>query len=242
MDNLWAMTLLGQEEPSLWRLLAPVIVIGAIAVFRWLNEKAKQKERQQQLEDEARRQREEEGRTPRARPAQEARPRQVQPKSVPLSQAQRQRRPRAGEPIHRYQPRIPSAPGRAAEPSQAQARRPELIIEAEDLSAEAAQRQFGREQQRRLRAEAVRRARALQTQASREVRRKAKPARRRTIELKPSGELPQMAAWADTEVLRARTALLAPGQTISPPQIRRAIVWAEILGTPRALRPYEELF
>ncbi len=117
-----------------------------------------------------------------------------------------------------------------------------MIIVGEDVSVEAAQRQFGREQQRQLRAEAVRRARALQAQASREVRRKAKPARRRTLELKPSRELLPEQAFPGTEVFEARTALLAPGQTISPPQIRRAIVWAEILGAPRSLRPYEELF
>ena len=233
MDNLWAMTLFGQEGPSFWRLLGPLLTIVAIAVFGWLNEKAKQKERQQQAEDKA------QDRAPRARSDREARPRQADaPKSVPLSQAQRQARPRAAQQIHRYQPQIPSAPGRAAEPSQAQPRQPELIIVAEDLSDEAAQSQFRREQQRQLRAEAVRRARALRAERSREAVRKAKPARRRTLELKPLRELPRAAAFADTEVFQPRTALLAPGQTISPPQIRRAIVWAEILGVPRALRPY----
>ncbi len=243
MDNLWAMTLLGQEQPGFWRLLAPVLTIVAIAVFGWLNEKAKRKERQQQAEDEARRGREDEDRASRARPARQVRPRQAQPaQRAPLPQAQRQQRPGAAQPIHRYQPRIPSAPGRAAEPSQPQPRQPELIIVAEDLSDEAAQNQFRREQQQRLRDEAVRRARALRAERSREVVRKAKAARPRTLELKPDRKLPRMAAFADTEVFQPRTALLAPGQTISPPQIRRAIVWAEILGVPRALRPYEELF
>ena len=113
---------------------------------------------------------------------------------------------------------------------------------AEDVSVEAAQRQFHREQQRQLRDEAVRRARALRAERSREAVRKAKAARPRTLELKPFGELPPAQATPGTELVQARTALLAPGQTISPPQIRRAIVWAEILGVPRALRPYEELF
>ena len=245
MDNLWAMTLFGQEGPSFWRLLAPLLTVVAIVVFGWLNEKAKQKERQQQGEEEARRRGEEEGKdsAPRARPARQAGPGQAQAaQRAPLPQAQGQQRPGVAQPIHRYQPRIPSAPGRAAEPSQAQPRQPELIIVAEDLSAEAAQNQFRREQQQRLRDEAVRRARALRAERSRETVRKAKTARPRTLELKPSGQLPPAQAAPGTELFQARTALLAPGQTISPPQIRRAIVWAEILGAPRVLRPYQELF
>jgi hypothetical protein len=112
---------------------------------------------------------------------------------------------------------------------------------AEDLSAEAAQRQFQREQQQ-LRDGAVSQARTLEAQRSREAARKAEPAQLRTIELDPSGQLSPQTTDPVRKFFQAKTALLARGQTISRPQIRRAIVWAEILGPPRALRPYEELF
>ena len=145
MDNLWTMTLLGQEGPSLWRMLGPLLIVAAISVFGWLNEKSKQKERQQQAEDDAHRQREDEGGASRAKPV---RPEQAQrAQRTPLPQARHQQRPGAAQPIHRYNPRIPPAPGRASEPSQAQLRQGELIVMAEDLSAEAAQGQFQREQQ-----------------------------------------------------------------------------------------------
>ncbi len=139
MDNLWAMTLLAQPEQSIWKLLAPLLTIIAIAVFGWLNEKAKQKERQQQSEEDARRQREDEGRAPRARP------REAQRKGVPSGQAQRPRGARAAEPIQRYQPQIPSAPGRGAERARAEVRESELIIVADDISAELSEREFRRE-------------------------------------------------------------------------------------------------
>ena len=219
MDDLWTMTLLGQEEPSLWRMLGPVIVIGVFAVVRWLNEKAKQKERGQQSEDDARGQREDEGGASRAEPV----------------------LPEQAQPIRGYDPRIAPAPVRVGEPSQAHLRQGELIVMAEELSVEAAQRQFQREQQQ-LRDAAVSQARALEAQRSREAARKAETVRRKTTELKPSGQLSPQTTDPGREIFQAKTALLARGQTISQPQIRRAIVWAEILGPPRAVRPYEELF
>ena len=187
MDDLWTMTLLGQEEPSLWRMLTPVIVIGVFAVVRWLNEKAKQREREQQAEDDARRQREDEGGASRAEPVL---PEQAQrtPKTPLPPQARHQQRPGAAQPIRGYDPRIAPAPG------------------------------------------------------SREAARKAETVRHKTTKLKPSGQLSPQTTDPGRELFQAKTALLARGQTISQPQIRRAIVWAEILGPPRAVRPYEELF
>ncbi len=241
MDNLWAMSLLGEEGPGLFRLLAPVLTIVAIAVFGWLNEKAKQKERRQQAQEDARREGKDQGRDRRAEPTGQVRPAQAQPEDFPSARrAQRQAGPRAVQPIHRYQPEIPTTGGRGGEFSQAEAEEPELIIMAEDVSDEAAQREFRREQQR-LRAEAIRRAQLLQAQRSRKARpKKAKPARRRTLELKPLGEFPSEADFPYTEVFQPSTALLAPGETISPATIRRAILWAEILGAPRGLRPYSD--
>ncbi len=231
MDELWTMTLLGQEEPSFWRLVAPVIVIGALALFRWLNEKAKQKERQQQAEDDASYRLEDEDGVSRSEPA---RPEQAQrAQRAPLPQDQAQRRPGGAQPIHRYEPRIPSAPGRAAEPSQVQLRQPERIIMARDLSAETAQKkQVQRQQQQQLRDKAVSQARALHEQRSREAaREKAKVVHRKAVEAKSTGQSSFQ-----------KDALPPWGQAISQPQIRRAIVWAEILAAPRSLRPHEEVF
>ncbi len=231
MDDLWTMILFGQEEPGFWRLVAPVIVIGALALFRWLNEKAKQKERQQQDEDDTSHRLEDEDEAFRSEPV---RPEQAQrAQRPPLLQEQAQRRPGVAQPIHRYEPRIPSAPGRAAEPSQVQLRQPERIIMARDLSAEVAQKkQVQRQQQQQLRDKAVSQARALHEQRSREAaRKKAKVVHRKAVEAKPTGQSPYQQA-----------VLPAWGQAISQPQIRRAIVWAEILAAPRSLRPHEEVF
>ena len=236
MDNLLVMmALLGKPEESLWRLLAPLLTIIGIAVFGWLNEKAKQKERQQQEEEDARQQREEEGRAPGARS------REAPARGGPSGQAGGGRGARASKPIYRYQPQIPSAPGRVGERGGRQAGESELIIVADDISAEASGRDFRHEQQRRLRDEAIRRARAIQAQHSREDARKAKPqSAPAKIQAKPSRKLPALKDLPKTEVSEYGIALVCPGQTISSSQIRRAIVWAEILGAPRALRGYSD--
>lgn len=183
MDGFWTMIFLGQEDPGLFKLLWPLLALIAVSVFRWLNEKSKQQERQQQAEDETGRQGGDEDRTFQAVPEQSQRPQ-----------------------------RVPLPP---------QGKR---IVVARDLSVEASQSQ--------LRAEAVRQARVLQASRSgRAVGKKAKVVRSKTVEPKASRQLPS-----------PKAALPMWGQAISPSQIRRAIVWAEIVGAPRALRPYKELF
>lgn len=235
MDDLFIMMLLGQEEPSLWRVLAPLITIIVFVVFKRLNDKIKQKERQQKDEEDARRRSEDAASVGRAR-AEDG-----QAGGVRSGQARDEHVARRAEPIRRYQAQIPSAPGHGAEGGGGQAGDSELIIVADDISDKVHEREFGLEQQRRLRAEAIRRAQALEAQRSRESAHKARAkAAAPKIQAKPRRKLPALKALPKTEVSESAIDLVCPGQTISPSQIRRAIVWAEILGAPRALRGYSD--
>ena len=229
MDGLWAMILLGQKPPeSLWRMLAPVLTIIAIAVFGWLNEKAKQKQRQQEAQEQAR-----------SKDAQ-AESGQGGGQSRVSQQRRTAERARSVEQIHRYQPQIPTEAKRVGQ------RRvfaePEKIVVAEDVSGEVEQSSFGGEL-RRLQAETIRRARARQ-QRQTSVQAKsaasvkaAEPVQKRSIEA-----LPKQVATAGAGVSQVGGDLGGAGQGNSVEQIRRAVVWSEILGAPRALHPLEQVF
>ena len=237
MDNLSTMVLLAQQEHGLWRLLAPLLAMAGIFVFGWINEKIKKREQQQQAQDKARSQAENEG-TIRSEPAEQTRSRQMDTRTAPAPQAQRQARPRSAQQIHRYQPQIPSAPTDTAAHRQQQSRESELVIMAEDVNAEAAQRQFRLDQQRRSQAQALRRTRAQQARSSREPSSQTKRDIRKNLDTRMDTET----LVQDITLIDGTAVSDELGAGVSRSQIRAAIVWSEILGTPRAMKPYEQLF
>ena len=233
MDSLAVIVLLAQDEPqSFVRFLVPLLTVVAIAVFGWLSEKAKKKEQQRQAEEQARRQRESPAPTRQAKPVGESYGRPVQPPAHP-AQRHPQRRGGTAEGIGRYQPEIPGGPEQGREWRGAQAAEPELIIVAEDVSAELDRRQLHEQRQRQLHAEAQRRQRAA-LQARQAAEKAAKKKRMRELH---DGEVAVVGGISQPAAI-----LLPQMAETSPAQLRRAIVWAEVLGPPRALRPQQQLF
>ena len=233
MDCSGLIILLGQEEgPSLWRLLGPVVMVALIVMFGWLNERARKKMAEQQEQESKARERGEGLAVAQRRP--EVRQTRVEPMHRPVAGS----RARDAEQIQRYQPEIPSL-GRQAEREQlAEEAEPELIIVAEDVDAEEARRQFQlRQGQQKLRAEAILRTGILQAQRKRQAALAAGEAaqRKRAKQLRGAEPVPVAEVSKGVEVLPAVSA------AVSVAGIRRAIVWAEILGQPRALRPYGQL-
>ena len=232
MDNIGPTALLfAQEEPDLFRSLAPLLILVGIVVFRWINEKIKKKEREQQAEQEDDYRREDQE-------AMARRSGSAQPPSRPVQQPQR---PRPAEQIHRYQPQIPSPPAAPRDWRQPQAQEPERIVLAEDITVTAARRL--REQQH-LRAQAHQRAKAAQAQR----RQQAAELRARQAAQKAAAQRKASRALHDGDVSTAQTVLAPSGTlpslniTVSHAQLRQAVVWAEILGQPRALRKYSPSF
>ncbi len=236
MDNLWPTVLMAQEQ-GLWRLLAPLLVMAGIVVFRWINEKAKQKEREQLAQDKAQREAQDPGAV-QSQPAQQDHARQLLPTSAPATHTQRQARPSSTQQIHRYQPQIPSAPTASAEYRPQQLSEPESVIMAEDDNAEDAQRKLRLEHQQRAQAEALRRTRAQQARNARKAARQTeRPARENLDTRRDTSSLVQDVYFNDGSSVADGS-----GAGVSISQIRAAVVWSEILGLPRALRPYEQAF
>jgi hypothetical protein len=224
------MMLLAQEEgPSFFRVLAPVLVLVALAVFGWLSEKAKKKEQERQAEEDAQRRSEGQARTSQVRPTR------------PLQQAPRPVRARSAEQIQRYQPEIPPGPERQREWLEPGAEEAELIIVAEDVSDELARQRLHERRQRQIRAQAVHRTQAVQAQRRQRAALQAKLAAEKAAKQKSSRALHDGKVLAEeAEVLQpVSSAVPLVGRT-SAAQLRQAIVWAEILGLPLALRPQQQ--
>ena len=227
------MILLAKEEaPGFLRVLAPVLIMVALAVFGWLSEKAKKKEQQRQAEEDAQRRSEGQARTP-----------QVRPRS-PLQQAQRPARVRSAEQIQRYQPEIPSGRSQRREWQEPEAKEADLIVVAQDVSPDIAQLRLNEQRQRQqLRAQAVHRAKALQAQRRQRADLQAKLAAEKAAKQKSSRALHDgKVLAAEAEILRPVSATVPLVGRTSATQLRQAIVWAEILGLPLALRPQQQRF
>ena len=222
--------LLADEEkaPSLLRLL-PFLAMAGLILFRWLSEKIKKKENEQRAEEEQRYQRERQEDMTRARrtgPVQ-----QPSARRVPASP----QRPQPAEKIHRYQPQIPAAPAppdwRRPQPAES-----EQIVMAEDITAALQGRQLSQQQSRQqLRIQAARRAKALKDQRRQQAAelRAAKAAAQQRTRSLHDGDV------VAAELVSVPAGVLAPTQiTVSHAKLRQAVVWAEILGPPRALRTY----
>ena len=228
MDNIGPTALLfAQEKPDLFRTLAPLLVLVGIFVFRWFNEKIKKKEREQQAEQEDDYRREDQE-------AMARRSGSAQPPSRPVQQPQR---PRPAEQIHRYQPQIPSPPDAPRDWRQPQAQESEQIVVAQDITGAGARLL---RQQQLLRAQAHQRAKATQAQR----RQRATELKARQAAQKAAARRKTSRALHDGDVSTAQTVLAPSGTlpslniTVSHAQLRQAVVWAEILGPPRALRTY----
>jgi len=237
MANLATIVLLAQQEeaPSFLRLLGPVLIILAITIFSWLNEKAKKREQQRQAEEKSQHQGEEQATARQARSVQSA-PR-------PLQQPQRQVRPGTAEQISRYQPEIPLGSEEKRDRRGPQGQEPEPIIVAEDLSAEQARRQLHEQRQRQIHAQAIHRAKAIQAKRQQQAALQAKLAAEKTANLKRSRELHDEKVSAGEKEIFRPADITAPLVAItSAAQVRQAIVWAEIIGPPRAFKPLEQLF
>ena len=237
MNSICSILLEGEGPGGLWNILI-VLVVGAMALLNWWVDRAKKKQQQREAQERARQQ-------PRQVPqAQPTTGRSSQPRPTPSGTA------RAGQ-MPRYQPEIPSAPGRGpvlpsqTTPSRQQEDESELIIVAQDVSAQAARQRFAEQQRReRLRAEAVRRAasQAQRAQRVRQSRPQEKTQAQKAIRPKPAIQVQQEEPAplpALSGVWNTRSTVLGE---VSREQLRRAIVWAEILSPPRALRPLEESF
>lgn len=235
MSSFLAVSILAQRgSGGGWNILFAVFVIG-MGLVSWLVEQAKKKQRQQEAEQRARQR----GRQTQERP----------PAAGSAQQTQAPAGTRQTEQMRRYQPQIPSAPGRArAEPGQRQPVEPEqseLIVVAQDVSAKAARERFLHEQQReRLRAEAVRQADIQDRRArqSRRQQRRAKEAAEKISQQKPESKPQAQPARPGAQDLVVGDMGMPGAGEISRKQIRQAIVWAEILAAPRAVRPLEQLF
>ena len=234
MYSLAIMVLLAKDEPqSFSRFLVPLLTVVAIAVFGWLSEKAKKKEQQRQAEEHAKRQQESQA------PGRQARP--LQPPAHP-SQQQPQRGPRSAQSVRRYQPEIPGGPEQNRDWRGAPAAEPRLIVVAEDVSAELDRRQLHEEGQRQLHAQAERRTKDVQAQRRQRAALQARQADKKAAEKKRRRELHDGKVGVDHGISEPAGILLPQMDQTSPAQLRRAIVWAEILGPPRALRPQKEIF
>jgi len=239
MANLATIVLLAQQEetPGFLRLLGPVLIIVAITVFSWLSERAKKKEQHRQAEEKAQQRSEGQAAAPRARP--------VEPSPRLLPQAQRQARPRTAEQIRRYQPEIPVGPEEKRDWREPQSQESEPIVVAEDISAEQARRQLHKQHQQQLRAQTMQRAKILHAQRQQQAALQAKLAAEaeKTAKLKRSRVLPGgKVSAAEREISQPAGITVPPKFITSAAQIRQAIVWAEILGPPRAFKPQEQLF
>ena len=223
--------LLAEEKaPNFLRFL-PLLAMAGLILFRWLSEKIRNKEQEQQAEEDAGyRQESQEAMTRRAGTSQSA--------SQPSQRTQP--RPAAGQ-IHRYQPEIPAAPAppdwRRPQPAES-----EQIVLAQDLTTAAAlgRRQLSQEQRRQqMLIQAARRAKTLQAQR----RQQAAELRARQDAAKAADQQ-RSRDLHDGQIVTAQlvsvpAGVLAPIQiTVSRAQLRQAVVWAEILGPPRALRTY----
>ena len=228
--------LLAQEDgPGLFRVLGPLVALIAIAVFGWISEKIKKKEREQQAEEDAGYRQEAKARSRQAGP--------MQPSAHPVRQPPQRTQPRPPQPIHRYQPQIPGAPA-APDWREPQPQESEDVVVAQDVTAVALGLQLSQQQHKRqLLIQAARRAKALKEA---EHRRQAAALRARQ-----AAEVARATAAAQAKAARSLhdgdidTAQLVPASdvspleiTVSPAQLRKAIVWAEILGPPRAIRDY----
>ncbi|NIA06748.1 MAG: hypothetical protein GWP14_03775 [Actinobacteria bacterium] len=209
--------LLAEENaPNLFRVLGPLVALIGIAVFGWISEKIKKKEREQLAEEQERYQQE----NRQGMAASRAEPFQPAP-SPP-------QRPQPSEQTHRYQPRIPASP---APPDW---RRPqpqvesEQIVLAEDITVTAARRL---RQQQHLRTQAQRLQQAAELKAK--ARQDADAAKAKVSRGLHDGDI------STVQPAPASIGTLSPVEiAVSPAQLRRAVVWAEILGPPRALREY----
>ena len=228
--------LLAQEDgPGLFRVLGPLVALIAIAVFGWISEKIKKKEREQQAEQDAGYRQEANARDGQAGP--------MQPSAHPVRQPPQRTQPRPAQPIHRYQPQIPASPA-SPDWRRPQSEEPEPVILAQDITAVASARQLHEQQRKRqLLIQAARRAKALKEA---ELRRRAA-----ALRASQATEAAQTRAAAQAQAARSLhdgdidTAQLVPASdvspleiTVSPAQLRQAVVWAEILGPPRAIRDY----
>ena len=107
---------------------------------------------------------------------------------------------------------------------------------AEDVDAEAARKQFRLEQQRRSQVEALGRAKAQQAHRSRQAASEAKRKSREALDTREDTD-----SLVREESFGGGMAVVDElGAGVSRGQMRAAIVWSEILGNPRALRPYED--
>ena len=237
MNSICSILLDGDGLGGLWNILI-VLFVGAMALLNWWADRAKKKQQQREAQQRARQQ-------PRQVPqAQPTTGRSSQPRPAPSGTARADQMPR-------YQPEIPSAPGRGqvfpsqTAPARQQEEESELIIVAQDVSAQAARQRLAEQQRReQLRTEAVRRAasQAQRAQRVRQSRPQDKAQAQTAIRPKPAiqeqqEELAPLPAFSG--VWNTRSTVLGE---VSREQLRRAIVWAEILSPPRALRPLDESF
>ena len=227
-----------EEAPSFLRMVGPLLVIIGLVVFRWLSELAKKKERQQQAEEEARRRQEDQGKSRQARATRPgAHSVQHQPERV---------RPIKAEPIHRYQPEIPAGSPQQQQRDwrEAASEEPELVVLAEDISpdlAELARQRLHEHRERGLRAQAIQRAKALQAKRLQEAAaRQARLAGEKAAKQKRSRTLHDGKFGGDEKTVPQPSGAFLPLTAAkSPSQLRQAVVWAEILGAPVALRGQE---
>ena len=226
MISIGSILLAGEGFGGPWNILI-VLFVGAMALLNWLADRAKKQQQEREIQERKR-----QGEMPRQQP------RQIPQTRITERSAQRRPTPSGGQ-MRRYQPEIPSAGGRGpvfpSRTASAGQEESELIIVAEDVSVEAARQRLSQQQQReRLRAEAIRRA-ALQDQKQRvrQARAKAeKVVHREPVSQKQQEELAPLSTFS-----AIRSTVLGE---VSSRQLRRGIIWAEILGPPRAMRPLEE--
>ena len=219
-----------EESPGFRQLIGPLLAIIGFVIFNWINAKIKRKESEQRDEDQERYQREN----------QEGMPRRSGTAQGPAQSS----RPRPAENIHRYEPQIPAAPA-PSDWRSSQQTESEKVFVAQDVTAAALSQRVHQQklQQQHLRAEAQRKAQIL---AEAQRRRQAA-----AIKAKRAAEAAQVKAVAqakasrslhdgDLDAIELVLASDVSGLKIdtSRAQLRQAVVWAEILGPPRALRTY----
>ena len=229
--------LLAQEEaPNFFRFL-PLLAMAGLILFRWLSGKIKKKEQEQRAEEEERYQQEHPEAAPRR-----AGPVQTSSHRVPAPP----QRSQPAEQIHRYEPRIPDSP---APPDWRRRQQPEAkqIVLAQDITAVPLDRQPGQEQrQQQLRIQAAQRAKALKIKNQR--RQQAAELRATQAAQKAAAQREDSRSLHDgdlstTQPIPVPTDILPPVEiTLSRAQLRQAVVWAEILSSPRGLREYSPSF
>ena len=226
-----------KEAPNLFRVLGPLVVLIGIAVFGWISEKVKKKEQEQRAEEEERYQQEHPEAAPRR-----AGPVQTSSHRVPAPP----QRSQPAEQIHRYEPRIPDSP---APPDWRRRQQPEAkqIVLAQDITAVPLDRQPGQEQrQQQLRIQAAQRAKALKIKNQR--RQQAAELRATQAAQKAAAQREDSRSLHDgdlstTQPIPVPTDILPPVEiALSRAQLRQAVVWAEILSSPRGLREYSPSF